>query len=89
MAQGSDLDNVIRPGQFAAGGGGSGSNDPPVEARLVRLEAAVDAVRLDLAEIKGKLSNMPTTVQLVFMQVAVILTVFFGAFALLKFGSPH
>ena len=88
MAQGSDSDNVIRPGQFAAGGG-SGSNDPPVEARLVRLEAAVDAVRLDLAEIKGKLSNMPTTFQLVFMQVAVILTVFFGAFALLKFGFPH
>jgi hypothetical protein len=67
-----------------------------MEARVALLEGAVveirrelQAIRLDLAEIKGKLSNKPTTVQLVFMQAAVILTVFFGAFALLKFGSPH
>ncbi|HVC54570.1 MAG TPA: hypothetical protein VND95_01365 [Stellaceae bacterium] len=91
MAQGSESDNIIGHGRF--GTGGSGTNDPPVETRLVHLEAAVGAIRLDLAEIKGKLSNMPTTFQLVFMQAAIIVAVFAGAIglslALLKIASAH
>jgi hypothetical protein len=70
--------------------------DPSMEARVSALETAVaeigkelQAIRLDLAEIKGKLSNVPTTFQLVFMQAALILTIFAAAFALLRFASPH
>ncbi len=92
MAQGSHPDDVVVRGRFPAAGG-SGPGDPTIEGRLARLEAAVDAIRLDLAEIKGKLSNMPTTFQLVFMQAAIIVAVFAGAIglslALLKIASGH
>jgi hypothetical protein len=92
MAQDSPPDDVVVRGRFPAAGG-SGPSDPTVEARLARLEVAVDAIRLDLAEIKGKMSNMPTTFQLVLMQAAIIVTVFAAAIglslALLKFASGH
>jgi hypothetical protein len=87
---------VIGRGRFPSNAGGSGPNDPGTGARIARLEGAIDevrtdlkAVRLDVAEIKGKLSNVPTTFQLVFMQAALILAIFAGAFGLLKFASPH
>ena len=89
-------DNIIGYGRFPPGAGGSGPHDPVTEARFARLETAIDdiradprAIRLDLAEIKGKLSNMPTTFQLVFMQAALVLAIFAGAFGLLKLASPH
>jgi hypothetical protein len=80
--------------------GGSGRRNPGLEARVAVLEAAVDdirsdlkAIRVDLARMDGKLSNVPTTFQLVFMQAAIIVAVFGGAiglaFALLKFASGH
>jgi hypothetical protein len=50
---------------------------------------ATAPIRLDLAEIKGKLSNIPTTLQLVFMQAVLIITSFAGAFGLLKLASRH
>jgi hypothetical protein len=100
MAQGSEPDNVIGHGRFPPPPSGSGPNDPTVVARLDRLEAAVDeirkdvqAVRLDLARLDGKISNLPTTFQLVFMQAGFILAAFAAAFglsfALLKLASPH
>ncbi len=66
----------------------------------VLLEVTVDeirtdlrAIRIDLAEIKGKLSNIPTTFQLVFMQAGLILAIFAGVFGLvfglLKLASSH
>jgi hypothetical protein len=60
-----------------------------LEAAVDEIRADVKAIRLDLAEIKGKLSNVPTTFQLVFMQAALILAIFAGAFGLLKLASPH
>jgi ABC-type phosphate transport system auxiliary subunit len=74
-----------------------------MEPRLSALEAAVGEIKtdlkairtdltrllLDLAEMKGKLSNVPTTFQLVFMQAGLILAIFAGAFGLLKLASPH
>jgi hypothetical protein len=89
-------DNVIGRGRFPPNSGGSGPYDPGTEARVAKLEAAVDeiradvkAIRLDLPEIKGKLSNVPTTFQLVFMQAALILAIFAGAFGLSKLASSH
>jgi hypothetical protein len=100
MAQGSPPNNIIGQGRFPPAPTGSGPHDPGTEARLAALEAAVTeiradlkAIRLDLAELKGKLSNVPTTFQLVFMQGTIIIAVFAGAiglsFALMKFASGY
>lgn len=93
-------DNVIGHGRWRGSRGGSGPDDPDIVARLARLEAAVDdmrkdiqAMRLDVARIEGKISNLPTTFQLVFMQAGFILAAFAAAFGLslglLRFASPH
>lgn len=73
-------------------GGDGGSHDSGMEARVTRLEtdlrdlkSDVKGARLDLAEIKGRLSQMPTTFQLLtwFMTVAVALVGL--TFAIAKF----
>jgi hypothetical protein len=89
MAQTPRSDTVIHPSQFA---GGSGPRDPTVDERLARLETAVDdiraelkairaemaAFRVDLARMDGKISNIPTTFQLVFMLATFAVTAFVG-----------
>lgn len=59
-------------------GGGGGTYDG-MEARVSKLEGIADdtrksleAIRVDLAEIKGKLSTMPTTLQLLGFIIAVL-----------------
>jgi len=89
MAQGPQPDNIIRPSRFSPPTGGSGPNDPSVEARLARLEAGIDQIRLDLAEIKGKLSNMPTTATLFGLVVTVFAAGFGMSLAVLKIASGH
>jgi hypothetical protein len=83
--------------------GGSGPHDPGMEQRITTLENAVGEIRsdlknilrdiqrvsLDVAEIKGKLSNIPTTFQLIYMQIGFILAVFAASFALFKLVVPH
>ena len=64
--------------------GGGGPHPPGMDARLAALEAAVQRIDLDLAEIKGRLSNLPTTWHLGMMQAAIILAVCGAAFALVK-----
>jgi hypothetical protein len=86
MAQTPHSDNVIRPSQFSPPTGGSGPSDPSVEARLARLEAGIDQIRLDLAEIKGKLSNMPTTVTLFGLVITVFAAAFGMSLAVIKLG---
>lgn len=82
------------PGEHG-GGGGDGTLDPPLSQRVSRLEqdvkelkADVKAARLDLAEIKGRLGAMPTTIQL----VAIILATWGGdvalVFALIRTFQP-
>ena len=86
-------------------GGGGYSSGPGFDGRLASLEdrvahfeAAVDdirkglvAIRVDLAEIKGRLQNIPTTFQIAFMLAAFMVANFLGATALslaiLKLGS--
>jgi hypothetical protein len=60
-----------------------------LEATVAGIRADVKAVRLDLAEIKGKLSNVPTTFQLVYMRAALIFATFARAFGFQKLASPH
>jgi hypothetical protein len=50
---------------LAGGGGGDHTGGMELERRVARLEEAVTAIRLDIAEMKGKLSNLPTTWQLI------------------------
>ena len=100
MAQSSPPDNVIRPSQFSGTAGGSGPNDPDIEGRLARLEVTVDeirkelqAIRVDLARIEGRLTNLPTTFQLVFMLAAFTVATFVGAtglsLAVLRLSGGH
>ncbi len=52
------------------------------------LRLAVAELKADLAEIKGRLTNLPSAAQLLFMQIAIILAIFAGAFGLLKITGP-
>jgi hypothetical protein len=95
MAQGPQS-NIVNLGRLPPTAGGSGPDDPTVEGRLARLEAAADdirkelqAIRIDLARLDGKLSNVPTSFQLLFMQAGLILAIFAAAFGLLKLAAPH
>lgn len=64
--------------RLRAGGddGHDGGMPPDLDKRVTALETKVDQARVDLAEIKGRLANMPTTFQLVswFIGVAIGLT---------------
>ena len=67
-----------------------------LEARLARVEVAIEgirkelqAIRVDLARIEGRLANIPTTFQFVYMQGGFVLAIFAAAFALLRFAAPH
>jgi hypothetical protein len=56
------------------------------DIRLAIAELKAD-LKADLAEIKGRLSNLPSTAQLLFMQIGIILAIFAGAFGLLKMAG--
>jgi hypothetical protein len=69
--------------------GGDFAPSSNVEARLSALGAGQQAIRVDLAEIKGRLSNMPTSFQLVFILAAFVVTIFAASLGLLKLTSLH
>lgn len=84
-------------GDVEAGGGGP--HYPDMEARVASLEADMKEVKtdlkrigLDVAEIKGRVSNLPSTLQIVFIQAALTLSTFGIAaatmFALVKLLQP-
>src|SRR5258708_6511490 len=104
MAQTPEPGNVIRPSQFVPPPGGSGPNDPTVEARLARLEIAIEdlrkeqqAFRLEFvefrAEMRGRLTNVPTTFQIAFMLATFTVATFIGAtglsLAVLRLSGAH
>jgi hypothetical protein len=62
-----------------------------IELKAIRADLAnLQKLPLDIAEIKGRLTNLPTTFHLVFMLATFALTSFVGAtglsLAILKFG---
>lgn len=72
-------------------GGGDNGAGGDINKRLDKLEAQIekqntkfDNLLKDVAEIKGRLTAMPTTWQL----VALIFAIMGAAFALIKFGMP-
>jgi hypothetical protein len=56
------------------------------DLRLALAELRAD-LKADLAEIKGRLANLPSAPQLLFMQIGIILAIFAGAFGLLKLSG--
>lgn len=71
----------------AAGGGGGGYDGLNVrvetlERDIGELKSDMKAVRLDLAEIKGKLSGMPNTWQI----VGLVFAIMAGSYAIIRFG---
>ena len=55
-------------------------NEIRSELKAIRGELAnLKSVPLELAEIKGRLSNLPTTFQLVFMLATFVVAAFVGA----------
>lgn len=91
------------PDEVHSGGG----DHPPFEARLsavelrlARLETVgeeirkeLQAIRVDLARIDGRLQNIPTSFQIVFMLAAFTVATFIGAtglsLAILRLGGAH
>lgn len=81
--------NASNAGNLKHGGGG-GIFDG-MEARIKRLEddakdfrSDLKAIRIDLAEIKGRLSAMPSTWQMVGLIVAIAV----GMFAVVRIAIP-
>ncbi|MFG1376980.1 hypothetical protein [Xanthobacter autotrophicus] len=63
-----------------------------MEARVARLEddmkeirSDLKALRIDVAEMKGRVASLPTTWQL----ITLVFGILGGAFLILKFGVPH
>jgi hypothetical protein len=70
------------------GGGTSGGMDArlsALESRFDRFEAKLDTLIKDVAEMKGRISAMPSTWQLLGM----ILAIMGASFAIVRFGLGH
>lgn len=79
--------------------GGGGDTFDPMEARVKVLEDAMGeiksdlkalrtdmtSVRVDTAEMKGRVASLPTTWQL----ITLVFGILGGAFIILRFGLPH
>ena len=53
-----------------------------LEKDMTELKADVKAIRLDMAEVKGKLSGMPNTWQI----VGLVFAIMGGSYAIIRFG---
>ena len=73
---------------LAGGGGGDHTGGMDMTRRIEKLEDAVVAIRVDLAEIKGKLSHMPTTWSLLVIIIGVVFTVMGGTFGIVRMLHP-
>jgi hypothetical protein len=56
-----------------------------LEAGMARIEPKIDGLVKDVADIKGRISAMPTTWQLLGM----ILAIMGASFAIIRFGLAH
>jgi hypothetical protein len=73
----------------SSGGSGGGMD---ITTRIERLEGSVKQIETDIKslvkevhEIKGRVSQLPTFVQV----IGLVFAIFGAAFALLRFGIPH
>jgi hypothetical protein len=76
------------PTGLAGGGGGDHTGGMELTRRVEKLEDSVAAIRIDLAEIKGRLSHMPTTWSLVVIVIGVVFTVMAGTLGIVRMLHP-
>jgi len=67
-----------------SGGGGHDGGMSDLERRVGSLETKVDQMRVDLAELKGKVSQLPTVWTLVFANFGLAVTVSALVFAIAR-----
>lgn len=76
------------------GGGGGGTSDgmearvKTLEAGLIRIDSKLDGITRDVAEIKGRIANMPSTWQMIGITAAMLALVIAGSggmIALIRF----
>ena len=60
-----------------------------IRAELKAMRGEITQLRLDVAEMKGRLQNIPTSFQLIYMQSAFVAAIFAVAFALLRYAPPQ
>lgn len=68
----------LRPGNDLPTGRGPGDDDgmpPDIDKRVSALESKVDQLRVEVAELKGKVSQLPTVWTLVFANLGLAFTV--------------
>jgi hypothetical protein len=83
------VDSDVSSAKALAGDGGNdNTGGMDLSLRVSKLEDAVMAIRIDLAEIKGKLSHMPTTWSLVVIVIGVVFTVMAGTLGIVKLLHP-
>ena len=74
----------VRAAVDRKGGGGHDGGMPPdqLAARVGKLEDKVDKIIVELAELKGKISNLPTTFQVITWVASLNLALALGVSAL-------
>lgn len=72
--------------------GGDGPTFGDMEHRVARLEddmreirSDLKALRVDMAEMKGRVASLPTTWQM----ITLVFGILGGAFVIIRFGLPH
>ncbi len=81
------IDKALDDRGLKGSGGDSGGDG--IGKRVDKLEAKLDSLIKDVAEIKGRLAQMPTTFQLIGLTFGMIFAVMGSSFAVLRFGLPH
>lgn len=79
-----DFPGSRRDGGEPPGGDELTTRVSSLEKRFDRFEGKLDALVKDVSEIKGRLTAMPTTWQL----VGLVLAILGAAFAIIRFGMP-
>ncbi len=83
------LDNPQSDSPLQSGDGGGTSDDmearvTSLERRFDRFEAKLDTLIRDVSEVRGRVSAMPSTWQL----VGIVLAVLGAAFVIIRLGLP-
>jgi|GEM_PF-2373502 len=60
-----------------------------LKINMKTLQESSSSIKSAMAEIKGRLMNMPTTLQWLGIITAMIFTIMAASFTLIRFGLPH